>query len=98
VRWRWATLQVVHCTGSGKTLTMIRALDNFFLDPRPKVAVFPTDAVCKNFYRELGACMSMREHKSACAEWKNSLIITEGVLTEEHKTRMVQQRHVRWPH
>jgi hypothetical protein len=29
--------QVVHCTGSGKTLTMIRALDNFFLDPRPKV-------------------------------------------------------------
>ena len=46
---------MVHCTGSGKTLTMIRALDNFFLDPRPKVAVFPTDAVCKNFYRELGA-------------------------------------------
>ena len=45
---------VVHCTGSGKTLTMIRTLDNFFNDPRPKVAVFPTDAVCKNFYRELG--------------------------------------------
>ena len=33
---------------------MIRTLDNFFNDPRPKVAVFPTDAVCKNFYRELG--------------------------------------------
>lgn len=56
-RMGWDAWQVVHCTGSGKTLTMIRALDNFFLDPRPKVAVFPTDAVCKNFYRELGWCL-----------------------------------------
>ncbi|KAK3287557.1 hypothetical protein CYMTET_4948 [Cymbomonas tetramitiformis] len=45
---------VVHCTGSGKTLTMIKVLDNFYSDPRPKVAIFPMDPVCKNFYRELG--------------------------------------------
>jgi hypothetical protein len=39
-----------HNTGSGKTLVMIRVLDNFYDDPRPKIAIFPKDVVVDNFY------------------------------------------------
>lgn len=46
-------LLVDHATGTGKTLIMLRMLDNYFDDPRPKVAIFPKDAVCDNFYQEL---------------------------------------------
>jgi len=46
-------LLVDHPTGSGKTREMIRVLDNFFYDPRPKVPIFPKAAVCRNFYMEL---------------------------------------------
>lgn len=44
---------VDHPTGSGKTREMIRVLDNYFYDSRPKVPIFPKDAVCRNFYTEL---------------------------------------------
>jgi len=46
-------LLIDHPTGSGKTREMIRVLDNFFHDPRPKVPVFPRNPVCRNFYSEL---------------------------------------------
>jgi len=46
-------LLVDHATGTGKTLIMLRILDNYFDDPRPKVAIFPKDRVCDNFYQEL---------------------------------------------
>lgn len=46
-------LLVDHPTGSGKTREMIRVLDNYFFDPRPKVPIFPKDPVCRNFYFEL---------------------------------------------
>lgn len=46
-------LLVDHPTGSGKTWEIIRVLDNFFHDPRPKVPIFPTSPVCRNFYAEL---------------------------------------------
>eukprot|EP00931_Biecheleriopsis_adriatica_P120323 TRINITY_DN9543_c0_g1_i3.p1 TRINITY_DN9543_c0_g1~~TRINITY_DN9543_c0_g1_i3.p1 ORF type:complete len:1332 (-),score=350.37 TRINITY_DN9543_c0_g1_i3:361-4356(-) len=46
-------LLVDHATGTGKTLVMLRMLDNYFDDPRPKVAIFPKDRVCDNFYQEL---------------------------------------------
>lgn len=29
--------------GSGKTREMIKVLDNYFFDPRPKVPIFPKD-------------------------------------------------------
>lgn len=44
---------VVHRTGCGKTATMIQIVDNYYLDRRPKVLIFPTNAVCNSFYREL---------------------------------------------
>ena len=44
---------VVHRTGCGKTATMIQIADNYFKDRRPKVLIFPTNAVCNSFYREL---------------------------------------------
>ena len=44
---------VVHRTGSGKTATMIQLANNYFLDRRPKLLIFPTPSVCANFYREL---------------------------------------------
>lgn len=46
-------LLVDHATGTGKTLIMLRTLDNYFDDPRPKVAIFPKERVCDNFYKEL---------------------------------------------
>lgn len=46
-------LLVDHATGSGKTLILIRMLDNYFDDPRPKVAIFPKDRVVESFYQEL---------------------------------------------
>ena len=46
-------LLVDHATGTGKTLIMLRMLDNYFDDDRPKVVIFPKDAVCDNFYQEL---------------------------------------------
>eukprot|EP00930_Biecheleria_cincta_P098244 TRINITY_DN89919_c0_g1_i1.p1 TRINITY_DN89919_c0_g1~~TRINITY_DN89919_c0_g1_i1.p1 ORF type:complete len:1177 (-),score=234.31 TRINITY_DN89919_c0_g1_i1:261-3719(-) len=46
-------LLVDHPTGSGKTREMIRVLDNYFLDSRPKVPIFPKEPVCRNFYLEL---------------------------------------------
>jgi hypothetical protein len=46
-------LLVDHPTGSGKTWEMIRVLDNYFHDPRPKVPIFPKSPVCRNFYAEL---------------------------------------------
>eukprot|EP00457_Paulinella_chromatophora_P000539 gb/GEZN01000539.1/.p1 GENE.gb/GEZN01000539.1/~~gb/GEZN01000539.1/.p1 ORF type:complete len:1342 (+),score=148.15 gb/GEZN01000539.1/:92-4117(+) len=44
---------VVHRTGAGKTCTMLRVLDNFFYDTRPKVVIFPTQLLVANFYLEL---------------------------------------------
>ena len=44
---------VVHRTGCGKTATMVQIANNYFLDRRPKLLIFPTAAVCANFYREL---------------------------------------------
>ena len=38
-----------HNTGSGNTLVTLRVLDNLY-DPRPKLCVFPKDAVVDNFY------------------------------------------------
>ena len=46
-------LLVDHPTGSGKTREMVCILDNFFYDQRPKLAIFPKAAVCRNFYTEL---------------------------------------------
>ena len=39
--------------GTGKTLGMIRVLENFVADRRPKILVFPTDALVDNFYDQL---------------------------------------------
>lgn len=42
-----------HGLGSGKTLSMIQVLDNFVFDPRPKLIIFPNEALTTNFYIEL---------------------------------------------
>jgi hypothetical protein len=46
-------LLVVWQLGTGKTIGMLRVLDQYFDDPRPKLLLFPTDAVASNFYEEL---------------------------------------------
>lgn len=43
----------VHRTGAGKTLEMIKILENFWEDDRPRVLLFPTEPVRDNFYKEL---------------------------------------------
>ena len=42
-----------HNTGSGKTLCVIRIVDNFFFDGRAIIAIFPKDSVVDNFYTSL---------------------------------------------
>lgn len=42
-----------HNTGSGKTLCMVRIVDNFYFDGRPKVLVFPKETVANNFLESL---------------------------------------------
>lgn len=42
-----------HNTGSGKTLCMVRIMDNFYFDSRGKIAIFPKDSVVDNFYSAL---------------------------------------------
>ena len=44
---------VVHRAGSGKTLTFLNVLNNFYHDPRAKVLIFPTKKTILNFYGEL---------------------------------------------
>jgi superfamily II DNA or RNA helicase len=39
--------------GAGKTLIIIRILNELFDDPRPKIVVFPTESVKTNFYTEI---------------------------------------------
>lgn len=46
-------LLAVHRTGAGKTLTMVRILENFYDDPRTKAVVFPNRNLAVNFYSEL---------------------------------------------
>jgi hypothetical protein len=46
-------LLVCHQLGTGKTITMLRVLDNYFDDIRPRLLLFPTETVAENFYREL---------------------------------------------
>ena len=42
-------------TGGGKTVMMCLMLDNFFADPRPKVLIFPSEEIRRNFYWELAS-------------------------------------------
>ena len=51
-------LLVVWQLGTGKTIGMIRILENFFDDERPKLLLFPTQAVVDNFYGELATTPS----------------------------------------
>ena len=36
-----------HNTGSGKTLLMLRILESYYQDGRPKIAIFPKESVCE---------------------------------------------------
>ncbi|CAK9092997.1 unnamed protein product [Durusdinium trenchii] len=70
-----ARLLVDHNTGSGKTLCMIRVLDNFFFDARAKIVIFPKDTVVDNFYSSLWEwpsrwrdyCCQLNQEKAALA-------------------------------
>ena len=42
-----------HNTGSGKTLCMLRVLDNFFFSEKPKIVIVPKDTVMWNLYATL---------------------------------------------
>ena len=44
---------VLHRTGAGKTITILKTVNNFFFDLRPKFIMFPKSNVRDNFYKEL---------------------------------------------
>ena len=44
---------VLHRTGAGKTITILKTMNNFFFDIRPKFILFPKSNVRDNFYKEL---------------------------------------------
>ena len=55
-------LLVIHRTGSGKTRTMIKVLENYFFDLRPKIIIFPTQETTNNFYLQLMSFDNMYSH------------------------------------
>lgn len=61
-------LLVDHPTGSGKTREMITVLDNYFHDPRPKIPILPTAAICRVFYTELLRWPSKYRDYFACLQ------------------------------
>lgn len=82
-------LLVDHPTGSGKTREMIRVLDNYFYDPRPKVPIFPRDAVCRNFYMELLRWPSRYRDYFACERPADAAMVSGSA---DWRTR----RHHMW--
>jgi hypothetical protein len=56
-------LLVHHRVGAGKTRTSIEILDNYFDDPRTKIIICPSDALCQQFYRELLMDKSTNKYK-----------------------------------
>merc|ERR550514_616951 len=66
-------LLVDHPTGSGKTREIIKILDNYFYDPRPKVPIFPKEPVCRNFYFELLRWPSRYRDFYCCVEPRDAL-------------------------
>ena len=78
-----------HNTGSGKTLIMLRALDNYFFDPRAKIVIVPKDNVLWNFYSSLWEWPS-RWRDYACQQHPEAAAMASG--TKEWRSR----RHARW--
>lgn len=88
---------VCHRTGSGKTFTMLRCLDNFYSDPRPKILIFPTAATTRNFYAEL--LKFPNKYRTACLrrltpqQVKLVIAESEGVaMTQQEKRRAQEAR------
>mmetsp|Transcript_60600 Transcript_60600/g.107585 ORF Transcript_60600/g.107585 Transcript_60600/m.107585 type:complete len:1815 (-) Transcript_60600:188-5632(-) len=69
-------LLIDHPTGSGKTREMIRTLDNYFFDPRPKIPIFPKDHVCRNFYAELLRWPNRYRNYFCCERPEDALIVS----------------------
>lgn len=45
-------LLVVHRTGSGKTNVMIKIVNEYYFDPRPKIVIFPNNSLVDNFFQK----------------------------------------------
>jgi hypothetical protein len=98
-------LLVDHSTGSGKTLLMLRIFDNYYFDPRPKIAVFPKNSVCENFYKTLLEWPSrMRDYFSVKCSSEANILANAGNWrlrrTERwdlsSKNDMLQHEQSRW--
>lgn len=48
-------LAVLFGTGAGKTMVMALQLNAYFKDPRPKILIFPTETIRRQFYDELAS-------------------------------------------
>ena len=84
-----ARLLADHNTGSGKTLVIIRVLDDFYFDKRAKIAVFPKDVVVDNFYLGLVEWPS-RGRDYLCVQ--NRWLARIASERDEWKSA----RHLRW--
>lgn len=83
-------LLVIHRTGSGKTFAMIEILNKYFSDPRPKVVVFPNQALVNNFYQKMFSTpnaykawadnRAKRLHKTNTMDFFKSSLAMEGEL------------------
>eukprot|EP00442_Polarella_glacialis_P017547 CAMPEP_0115086876 /NCGR_PEP_ID=MMETSP0227-20121206/22874_1 /TAXON_ID=89957 /ORGANISM="Polarella glacialis, Strain CCMP 1383" /LENGTH=809 /DNA_ID=CAMNT_0002476473 /DNA_START=82 /DNA_END=2511 /DNA_ORIENTATION=- len=79
-----------HNTGSGKTLVMVRIMDNYYFDKRAKLAIFPKDTVVDNFYAALWEWPS-RWRDYCCL--KNPDVAVIAADGKEWRAA----RHERWP-
>lgn len=89
-------LLVVHRTGSGKTNVMIKILDKYFFDPRPKIVIFPNSELVANFYgkffktktayTDFARYTAQRDHKPLTMEYFKSKMAMEGELHRRNTT------------
>lgn len=92
-------------TGAGKTLAMIKILDTFFDDPRPKVLIFPTQPVCDNFFGELmkfpnkyrAYVESRFKGKSATLQQVKDTLAMKGTRASVHRGLKASTKSLRAP-
>jgi hypothetical protein len=88
-------LLVSHRTGAGKTISMVRVLDNFFFDPRPKVVILPTRSTVINFYKDLlKAPNKFIEYASSCAKDAESEVESDLMESKDDKHWEAQLKHM----
>lgn len=88
-------LLVIHRTGSGKTDVMVRVVDEYYFDPRPKIVIVPNNALVNNFYEKFyhsdtrynafAEYISVRDRRPNTYSRFQDIVTMEGTLSRRGK-------------